>query len=179
MSQIQQQSQPRATGRSQVQQQSQPTPPQGDPSYPDYTKSSSIYGSGPSQRSQPYPPSHDGNRYGPTGMNQVQQQPRQDQLGHRNGHPFYSTIKVPGTSSVGQQSPPTQPWVDARQQHPHHGNLPDPAMAVGGGTASHRAFPMAGSAGPFTFVNVNMVAVPDPARAAAAPTNRSPHRKKA
>jgi len=173
---IQQQSYPRATGRSQTQQQSQPTPPRGDPSYPDYTKSDSMYGTGPSQQSQPHPPSHDGNRYGPTGMNQFQQQ---RQLGHRNGHPSYSTINVPGTSLVGQQSPPAQPWVHARQQHRHYGNLPDPAMAVGGGTASHRAFPTAGSAGPFTIVNVNMVAVPDPARAAAAPANSSPHRKKA
>lgn len=179
VSQTQQQSWPRATGRSQIQQQSQPTPPQGDPSYPDSAKSSCMYGTGPLQRSRPYPPGHDGNWYGPTGMNQIQQQPRQHQLGHMNGHPYYSTINAPGTSSVGQQSPPTQPWVGARQQHCRYGNLPDPAMAAGGGTAPHRAFPTAESVEPFTLVNVNMVAVPDPARAAAAPANRSPHRKEA
>jgi len=189
-SQIPQQSWPRATGRSQNQQQSQPTLPHGEwRSYPD-TKSSSTFGTGPSPPPPPYPPSYDGNRYGPTGTTQIQQQPRQQQpsglpvpVGGRNGYPPYGTINVPasGTSSVRQQPPPAQPWVDARQQHGHYGSVPNPAVAVaaGGGTASHRAFPTAGPAGPFTVVvnNVNNVNMTQP-MAAAAPANWS-HRKRA
>ena len=188
-SQIPQQSRPRATGRSQNQQQSQPTLPQGDwRSHPD-TKSTRTFGTGPSSPPPPYPPSYDGNRYGPTGTTQIQQQPRQQQpsalpVGGRNGYPPCGIINVPGTSSVRQQPPPAQPWVDARQQHGQYGSVPNPAVSIaaGGGTASHHAFPTAGPTGPFTVVvnninNVDNVNMTQP-MAAATPANWS-HRKRA
>lgn len=174
--------QPRAAGRSQIEQQLRPTPPQGDWSYPDYPNSDSMLRTRPLQRSQPYPPSSDGNLYRQTpvdvtGMNQIQQQPRQHQsseLGHRNGYPPYSTINVPGTSSVRQQSPPAEPWVGARQQHSHYGNPAVAIAAVGGGTSSRRVFPTAGPTGP-ALTLVNMVVVPGRAMAAGAPANWSPN----
>jgi hypothetical protein len=174
--------QPRAAGRSQIEQQLRPTPPQGDWSYPDYPNSDSMLRTRPLQRSQPYPPSSDGNLYRQTpvdvtGMNQIQQQPRQHQsseLSHRNGYPPYSTINVPGTSSVRQQSPPAEPWVGARQQHSHYGNPAVAIAAVGGGTSSRRVFPTAGPTGP-ALTLVNMVVVPGRAMAAGAPANWSPN----
>ena len=173
--------QPRAAGRAQIEQPLRPTPP-GDWSYPDYTNSDSMLRTGSSQRSQPYPPSSDGNLYMQTpvnvaGMNQIQQQPRQHQsseLGHRNGYPPYSTINVPGTSSVGQQPPPAEPRVGSRQQRSHYGNPAVAVAAVGGGTTSRRVFPTAGPTGP-ALTLVNMVVVPNRAMAAGAPANWSPN----